>query len=96
MDKSIFLFLFSFLLFTSCGVQKNYNVNEFVITIGEDNFDENYVDTNLYNTYYVTYKNGETQRFSYEYRYSLFNVIDKNDVINIDTLQNKVLWVDLY
>ena len=54
------------------------------------------VDTSLYNSYSVTYKNGQTQTLGYGYRVNIFYFIDSTKVDHVDTLQHKVLWKQLY
>jgi hypothetical protein len=97
MKKSVLLVfgvILSFLSLTSCkgfkplSHKKKTQISINVVTPVE-------VDTNLYNTYFVTYKNGQTQTLQYEYRYNFYRVIDSNKVSNVDTLQYKVLWKDL-
>jgi hypothetical protein len=50
---------------------------------------------NLYNTYIVTYKSGQTQKLQYEYDYIFWSVIDSTKVLRVDTTQHKVFWDDL-
>lgn len=91
---TVFGVISSFLVLTSCVIFKPYpskyntQTSISVVTPVE-------VDTNLYNTYFVTYKNGQTQTLQYEYRYNFYRVIDSSKVSNVDTLQYKVLWKDL-
>ena len=93
--KKIVLIVFgviaSFLVLTSCkgfkplSTGKNTQTSVSVVE----------VDTNLYNTYFVNYKNGQTQTLQYEYRYNIYRVIDSVKVDHVDTLQYKVLWKEL-
>jgi hypothetical protein len=97
--KKIVLIVFgviaSFLVLTSCkgfkplstGKNTQTGVSWKIIVIE--------VDTNLYNTYFVNYKNGQTQTLQYEYRYNIYRVIDSVKVDHVDTLQYKVLWKEL-
>lgn len=50
---------------------------------------------NLYNTYILTYKSGQTQKLQYECNYMFWSVIDSTKVLRVDTTQHKVLWDDL-
>jgi hypothetical protein len=94
MKKSVLIVfgvIASFLVLTSCKVFKPLSTNKNTQT--SVNVVE--VDTNLYNTYFVNYKNGQTQTLQYEYRYNIYRVIDSAKVDHVDTLQHKVLWKDL-
>jgi hypothetical protein len=93
--KKSFLIVFgviaSFLVLTSCKVFKPLSTDkntQMSVSVVE-------VDTNLYNTYFVNYKNGQTQTLQYEYRYNIYRVIDSAKVDHVDTLQYKVLWKEL-
>ena len=96
--KKTFLTVFgvisTFLVLTSCGLFKpspsKYNTQTSISVVTPVE-----VDTNLYNTYFVTYKNGQTQTLQYEYLYNFYRVIDSRKVSTVDTLQYKVLWKDL-
>jgi hypothetical protein len=91
---TVFGVISTFLLLTSCLVFKpspsNYNTQTSISVVSPAE-----VDTNLYNTYFVTYNNGQTQILQYEYRYNFYRVIDSTKVSNVDTSQYKVLWKDL-
>ena len=101
--KKINILILGFLsLVTSCSVPKTTLIekdDEIVVNItlpGEvDPPQTNLLDTNLYNTYFIVYKNDQTQVLQYEYRYDLYRMVDSTNVDRIDTLQNKVLWKDL-
>lgn len=101
--KKINILILGFLsLVTSCSAPKTILIekdDEIVVTItlpGEvDPPQTNLSDTNLYNTYFIVYKNAQTQVLQYEYRYDLYRMVDSTNVDRIDTLQNKVLWKDL-
>ena len=108
MKKSTLLLLGVISILTSCSVtkkiktepvmlnQEEVQVNITVILPGQvDTTPFNVGDTNLYNTYFVTYKNGQTQTLQYEYRYNIYRVIDSAKVDHVDTLQYKVLWKEL-
>ena len=47
---------------------------------------------NLYNTYILTYKSGQTQKLQYECNYLIWNVIDSTKVSRVDTTQQNVFW----
>ena len=91
---TVFGVISTFLLLTSCLVFKpspsKYTTQTSISVVSPAE-----VDTNLYNTYFVTYNNGQTQILQYEYRYNFYRVIDSTKVSNVDTLQYKVLWKDL-
>ena len=103
-----FIFVFSLFFLVNCNTTKKMEkpvttqnnavqVNISVILPGElDTIPFNVGDTNLYNTYFVTYKNGQTQTLQYEYLYNFYRVIDSRKVSTVDTLQYKVLWDELY
>jgi len=108
MKKSTLLLLGIISILTSCSVtkkiktepvmlnQEKVQVNITVILPGQvDTTPINVDDTNLYNTYFLTYKNGQTQTLQYEYLYNFYGVIDSSKVSTVDTLQYKVLWKDL-
>ena len=108
MKKSTLLLLGVISILTSCSVtkkiktepvmlnQEEVQVNITVILPGQvDTTPINVDDTNLYNTYFLTYKNGQTQTLQYGYRYNFYGVIDSSKVSTVDTLQYKVLWKDL-
>jgi hypothetical protein len=87
----VFSVIASFLVLTSCKVFKSLSTDKNTqtsVSVVE-------VDTNLYNTYFVNYKNGQTQTLQYEYRYNIYRVIDSSKVDHVDTLQYKVLWKEL-
>jgi len=87
----VFSVIASFLVLTSCKVFKSLSTDKNTqtsVSVVE-------VDTNLYNTYFVNYKNGQTQTLQYEYRYNIYRVIDSAKVDHVDTLQYKVLWKEL-
>ena len=100
-NSIVTLFSVSILLF-SCVSKKNINTetqNINVITILPTQVDKTVInvgDTNLYNTYLVIFKNGQTQKLSYERSYSLFNVVDLKKVDHVDTLQKNVFWEEIY
>ena len=100
-NSIVTLFSVSILLF-SCVSKKNINTetqNINVITILPNQVDKTVInvgDTNLYNTYLVIFKNGQTQKLSYERSYSLFNVVDLKKVDHVDTLQKNVFWEEIY
>ena len=109
MKKSTLLLLGVISILTSCSVtkkiktepvmlnQEEVQVNITVILPGQvDTTPFNVGDTNLYNTYFVTYKNGQTQTLQYGYLYNFYGVIDSRKVSTVDTLQYKVLWDELY
>ena len=101
------IFVFSLFFLVNCNTTKkmekhvttqdnDVQVNITVILPGElDTTPSNVGDTNLYNTYFVTYKNGQTQTLQYEYLYNFYGVIKSSKVSTVDTLQYKVLWKDL-
>lgn len=101
--KKINILILGFLaLVASCSTPKTTLIekdDKIVVNItlpGEANPPQtNLSDTNLYNTYFIVYKNTQTQVLQYEYRYDLYRMVDSTNVDRIDTLQNKVLWKDL-
>jgi hypothetical protein len=101
MKSTLILILGFFALVTSCSTPKTVlsdKDTQVMVNISLPDEVEpqiNLGDTNLYNTYYVNYKDGKTQTLQYEYRYNIFRVVDSVKVDHIDTLQFKVLWKDL-
>ena len=91
---TVFGIILSLLALTSCerfkslSNKKNTKNNINVIVPIKD-------DINLYNSYFLKYKNGQTQTLQYEYQYNFYRVIDSTKIERIDTLQYKVHWKDL-
>jgi protein involved in sex pheromone biosynthesis len=101
--KNSIITLFSVsILLSSCISRKNINTetqNINVITILPNQVEKtviNVSDTNLYNTYLVIFKNGQTQKLSYERSYNLFNVVDLKKIDHVDTLQKNIFWKEIY
>jgi hypothetical protein len=106
MKNLVILILGVITILTSCGVTKNIldntsdvksnEVEVMIVLPGEVDNSPQIIDTvNLYSTYLVNYKNGQSQRLSYEYR-TKFSLYDSLNVTHIDTLQYKVPWSELY
>ena len=91
----VFIVIASFLVLTSCKIFKPPSTDKNTQTGVSWKIIVIEVDTNLYNTYFVNYKNGQTQTLQYEYRYNIYRVIDSTKVDHVDTLQYKVFWGEL-
>ena len=107
MKNVAFIVIGVIIFLTSCGITKTTLVDDTsdikskevkvaIVLPGEVDKSPQIIDTvNLYNTYLVNYKNGQSQRLSYEYR-TKFSLYDSLNVTNIDTLQFKVPWSEIY
>jgi hypothetical protein len=86
----------------SCVSKKSVNIETQTIKVitvlpsQVDNTVIDVIDTNHYNTYLVIFKNGQTQKLSYERSYNLSNMVDLKKVDHIDTLQKDVSWNEIY
>jgi hypothetical protein len=98
------LLYISTLLLLSCATKKNYNNDlvtpvEVVITLpGEPEPIDTTLDTdtNLYNQYQISYKDGNYQTISIGENLDLKDFLYSNEVDKIDTLKKGVLWKDLF
>lgn len=71
----------------------NFDIS--IVLPGEVDNSPKIVDTvNFYSTYLVNYKNGQSQRLTYEYRRRL-TLYDSLNVTHVDTIQYKVSWSEL-
>jgi len=102
MKTSIITFISISTLLFSCVTKKNINTETqkiIVITTLPNQVDKSSIninDKNFYNTYLVIFKNGQTQKLSYERSYNLSNMVDLKKVDHIDTLQKNVSWDEIY
>lgn len=95
----------SLLLLISCVSKKNYT-NDLVTPINVDIVlpGQEYsldvttleLDSNLYNQYQISYKDGNYQTISIGEKLDLKDFLYSNEVDKIDTLKSGVLWKDLF
>ncbi len=93
------------LLLISCVSKKNYTndlvtpINVDIVLPGQEySLDVTILelDSNLYNQYQISYKDGNYQTISIGENLDLKDFLYSNEVDKIDTLKRGVLWKDLF